>query len=105
MKDFGWFIFPLLLAAVTPSITPSLLFVLPSLCPVPTTVEKRGFVISRFFFIYFSSYYWGKENGSLYRGLRYIEVPLYSNDTIAFSASLDRKKRGHNITGEKIETF
>ena len=23
-------------------------------------------------------YYWGKENHSLYRGLRYIEVPLYN---------------------------
>ena len=24
-------------------------------------------------------YYWGKENRSLYRGLCYIEVPLYWN--------------------------
>ena len=26
-------------------------------------------------------YYWGKENRSLYRGLRYIEVPPYMGDT------------------------
>ena len=37
--------------------------------------------LSRFFFIYFTIY-WDKENRSLYRGLRYIEVryseiPLY----------------------------
>ena len=37
--------------------------------------------LSRFFFIYFNIY-WDKENRSLYRGLRYIEVryseiPLY----------------------------
>ena len=33
------------------------------------------FAISRFFFIHYAFYcYWGKENYSLYRGLRYIEV-------------------------------
>ena len=59
--------------------------------------------IEVFFRIFY--YYWGKENRSLYRGLRYIEVPLYPNDTTAFSASLDRKKRGHNVSSEKTETF
>ena len=34
------------------------------------------FVISRFFF-YIFYFYWGKENRSLYRGLRYIEVLFY----------------------------
>ena len=48
-----------------------------------TTVEPRVnegprdwqnvFAISRFFF-HISCYDWGKENRSLYRGLRYIEV-------------------------------
>ena len=33
------------------------------------------FAISRFFFIHYTFYcYWGKENYSLYRGLRYTEV-------------------------------
>ena len=36
----------------------------------------RGFVISRLFFIHIFYYYWGKENRSLYRGLRCIKVPL-----------------------------
>ena len=121
MEDFGWFIFPLLLAAVTPSTTPLLLFVLPSLGPVPTTVTveprcnegprdwQNLFAITRFrhfevlFHIFY--YFWSKENHSSYRGLRYIEVTMYPNDTTAFSASLDRKKRGHNISSEKIETF
>ena len=39
----------------------------------------RSFAIKRFFFIYFSSFYWGKENRLLYRArLRYIEVRLYT---------------------------
>ena len=114
-----WLVHFILLAAVTPSTTPSLLFMLPSPWPVPTTVEpwyNEGpkdwqdlFAITRFryievlFRIFY--YYWGKENCSLYRGLRYIVVPLYPNDTTAFSASLDPKKRGHNISSAKIETF
>ena len=33
------------------------------------------FAISRFFFVHYTFYYyWGKENYSLYRGLRYIGV-------------------------------
>ena len=36
---------------------------------------KNLFAISRFFFVHYTFYYyWGKENYSLYRGLRYIEV-------------------------------
>ena len=49
---------------------------------------QRGFVISRFFFVYFTiaGAYWGKENRFLYPGLRYkvvhyIGVPLY-NETL-----------------------
>ena len=42
---------------------------------------QRGFVISRYFFIYFAGYYCGKENCSLYPGLRIIEVqvPTFTN--------------------------
>ena len=44
---------------------------------------QRGFVISRFLFHMFY-YYWGKENRSLYRGLRYIEVrSLYRGSTVS----------------------
>ena len=58
----------------------------------------------RFFFHIFY-YYWGKENILLYRGLRYIEVPLYHFNLFIVLKTGKDGRDGRDGSGTKVGLF